>query len=198
MTALTASRQLCRSLAVNTASRMESNGVQGKIHCSQSSKELLETVGYVFADRGEIPVKGKGTMHTFWLTGIPPSTARVVRRAVDAAKAALEQLVLDRAGAETSSDDDGAGRAKKEKRVPLWDRGRRHSRGMYIDEDDKNRTQVLRQAIETGLKKSASGLAMETGMQDVEVNETEPNGDPQRPTCACVHWRVRRHCVVSI
>jgi hypothetical protein len=148
---------------------MESNGIKGKIHCSQSSKELLQTAGYSFEDRGDIPVKGKGTMRTFWLTGIPTGSARVVKRAVEAAKQALEELKLDRAGAETSSDDDGAAKARK---VPLWDRGRRRSRGMYIDEDDKNRTQVLRQAIETGMKKTASVLDFVSLEQDASGSFT--------------------------
>ncbi|XP_055338429.1 atrial natriuretic peptide receptor 1-like [Paramacrobiotus metropolitanus] len=53
---------------VNTASRMESSGEAGKIHISASTEELArKTPGFRFAPRGEIDIKGKGKMHTFWL-----------------------------------------------------------------------------------------------------------------------------------
>ncbi|XP_070503442.1 speract receptor [Chironomus tepperi] len=55
---------------VNTSSRMESTGEALKIHCSGECKKLLDTLGgYLFEDRGKIPVKGKGEMNTYWLTG---------------------------------------------------------------------------------------------------------------------------------
>jgi class 3 adenylate cyclase len=59
--------------AVNTASRMESHGEAGRIHCSADfTKEFLRTVnpkdtGVYFTDRGEMEIKGKGTMRTYFL-----------------------------------------------------------------------------------------------------------------------------------
>ncbi|XP_059159102.1 atrial natriuretic peptide receptor 2-like [Physella acuta] len=56
--------------SVNTASRMESNGVELKIHMSGSTAGILETFGnFQIQSRGHIEVKGKGTMETFWLLG---------------------------------------------------------------------------------------------------------------------------------
>jgi guanylate cyclase 2F len=53
---------------VNTASRMESNGIAGKIHCSAATATLLKNGGkHYLSERGAIEVKGKGTMNTFWL-----------------------------------------------------------------------------------------------------------------------------------
>jgi class 3 adenylate cyclase/HAMP domain-containing protein len=52
--------------AVNTASRMESHGVVGKIQVSQSTYQLLQAK-YDFEARGEINVKGKGPMMTYFL-----------------------------------------------------------------------------------------------------------------------------------
>ncbi|CAG2180165.1 unnamed protein product [Oppiella nova] len=53
---------------VNTASRMESNGMPLRIHISPSTKEILDSFNtFVTESRGEIPIKGKGTMTTFWL-----------------------------------------------------------------------------------------------------------------------------------
>ncbi len=52
--------------AVNTASRMESTGVPGRIQVSPSTYALLRE-NYEFEARGEIEVKGKGKMQTYLL-----------------------------------------------------------------------------------------------------------------------------------
>lgn len=52
--------------SVNTASRMESTSAAMKVHISQSTKDLLGP-NYRLKERGEIEVKGKGIMKTYWL-----------------------------------------------------------------------------------------------------------------------------------
>lgn len=54
---------------VNTASRMESNSAANRIHCSDSSAELLKEQHpkLKLNPRGTIQVKGKGDMNTFWV-----------------------------------------------------------------------------------------------------------------------------------
>ena len=54
--------------AVNTASRMESQGIPGKIQVSDSTYQLL-CDKYVLDRRGTIDIKGKGEMTTYFLTG---------------------------------------------------------------------------------------------------------------------------------
>ncbi|KAL5016657.1 hypothetical protein ScPMuIL_006246 [Solemya velum] len=55
---------------VNTASRMESNGEGHRIHISSPTKEALEALGgYRISLRGELPIKGKGMLTTYWLDG---------------------------------------------------------------------------------------------------------------------------------
>jgi len=57
---------------VNTASRMESTGEACRIHCSGSVAELLRRIGgYALEPRGQIEVKGKGSMETMWLNSGP-------------------------------------------------------------------------------------------------------------------------------
>ncbi|KAK5977596.1 hypothetical protein GCK32_006900, partial [Trichostrongylus colubriformis] len=60
---------------VNTASRMESNGKPGKIHLSSDAVHLLDAIGGFDVESsctplgGEVIIKGKGVMETFWLLG---------------------------------------------------------------------------------------------------------------------------------
>ncbi|XP_039210960.1 uncharacterized protein LOC120313282 isoform X1 [Crotalus tigris] len=55
---------------VNTASRMESTSLPQKIHISSATYQaLLEDDTYDIQPRGEIEVKGKGKMKTYWLLG---------------------------------------------------------------------------------------------------------------------------------
>ncbi|XP_060092617.1 guanylate cyclase soluble subunit beta-2-like [Heteronotia binoei] len=52
---------------VNTASRMESHGLPDKIHISPTAFRALQHQGFDIAERGEIEVKGKGKMTTYFL-----------------------------------------------------------------------------------------------------------------------------------
>ena len=53
---------------VNTASRMESHGVSGRVHVDHSTYLALQT-RYRFEPRGSIEVKGLGPMTTYFLLG---------------------------------------------------------------------------------------------------------------------------------
>jgi class 3 adenylate cyclase len=53
---------------VNVASRMESHSAPGQIQCTEASYEKLQDL-FLFESRGEILVKGKGMMKTFFLQG---------------------------------------------------------------------------------------------------------------------------------
>jgi adenylate cyclase len=52
--------------AVNVASRMETTGVEGRIQVPQDVYERLKSE-FVHEERGEIAVKGKGVMRTWFL-----------------------------------------------------------------------------------------------------------------------------------
>ncbi|MCB9565884.1 MAG: GAF domain-containing protein [Myxococcales bacterium] len=53
---------------VNTASRMESHGLPGRIHVAESTYLALRD-RFRFAERGEVEVKGLGAMRTYFLLG---------------------------------------------------------------------------------------------------------------------------------
>jgi adenylate cyclase len=53
---------------VNTASRMESHGVPGAIHCTEATANLLHGA-FRMEPRGSLEIKGKGAMQTFLLAG---------------------------------------------------------------------------------------------------------------------------------
>ena len=54
--------------AVNTASRMESHGVGNRIQCTEKVYNLLNK-RYSFESRGQVAIKGKGLMQTYFLLG---------------------------------------------------------------------------------------------------------------------------------
>jgi len=56
------------SNAVNTASRMESDGVAGRVQVTEATRQLLGEP-FLFEERGIIEAKGIGEMHTWFLTG---------------------------------------------------------------------------------------------------------------------------------
>ena len=53
---------------VNTASRMESSGLPGRIHMSEQAAALLDGE-FIVEERGMVDLKGKGPMKTYWLLG---------------------------------------------------------------------------------------------------------------------------------
>jgi class 3 adenylate cyclase len=54
---------------VNTASRMESQGVPGRVHVSHDTAEILRGSGFELEPRGSVDIKGKGTMSTYLVVG---------------------------------------------------------------------------------------------------------------------------------
>ncbi|CAO4379754.1 unnamed protein product [Caenorhabditis nigoni] len=62
--------------AVNTASRMESNSKPGHVHISDEANRMLMTLGgFTTETRGEVIIKGKGVMTTYWLLKMDESAA---------------------------------------------------------------------------------------------------------------------------
>ncbi|XP_042527501.1 heat-stable enterotoxin receptor, partial [Dipodomys spectabilis] len=57
---------------VNTASRMESTGLPLRIHMSSSTVAILKRTQsrFLYEERGETYLKGRGTETTYWLTGM--------------------------------------------------------------------------------------------------------------------------------
>ncbi len=64
---------------VNTASRMESHGEPGRIHVSEAMYFLLKDM-YELTPRGEIEIKGKGRMRTWFLDDLAPAGATAQTR----------------------------------------------------------------------------------------------------------------------
>lgn len=55
---------------VNTASRMQSQSLPGKVQISSETKLMLDVMGgFLTEERGAIYMKGKGRLNTFWLMG---------------------------------------------------------------------------------------------------------------------------------
>ena len=54
--------------AANTASRMESHGVAGRVQVSESTRRLLGAP-FLLEERGVIEIEGQGELKTWFLTG---------------------------------------------------------------------------------------------------------------------------------
>ena len=53
---------------VNVANRMESTGLPERIHLSDDTyQQLANREQYIFEERGQIEIKGKGLMRTYFL-----------------------------------------------------------------------------------------------------------------------------------
>ncbi|XP_068187273.1 retinal guanylyl cyclase 1 [Antennarius striatus] len=87
---------------VNTASRMESTGLSYRIHVSQNTVDVLNSLklGYKIQLRGLTELKGKGIENTYWLVGkedfhkplpIPPDTQGGSNHGIS-----LEEIPVDR------------------------------------------------------------------------------------------------------
>lgn len=63
---------------MNTASRMESNGVKGRIHISQETADELAAKGkgaWVTPREDKVVAKGKGELQTYWVSPREATTA---------------------------------------------------------------------------------------------------------------------------
>ncbi len=81
--------------AVNTASRMESHGVPGRIQVSQAVYEQLRG-RFTLEPRGTIDVKGKGPMNTWFLVG--STTERPVLDRAEAAPGWRREFLVHQRG----------------------------------------------------------------------------------------------------
>jgi len=89
---------------VNTASRMESTCEPQHVQVSPSTHELLENSeawGFKFEPRGEMQVKGKGTMRPFYLLGSHPAPVTKTKSTLPGAANDIYQEDEDDAQTET-------------------------------------------------------------------------------------------------
>ncbi|CAB9499442.1 activated protein kinase catalytic subunit alpha-1 [Seminavis robusta] len=94
---------------VNTASRMESNSVVGRIHCTHAAAQLLmqQAPEIPVTLRGKIEVKGKGKMMTYWVGNemidmdLPP-----IPDVSEAASESVHNILADLANIEDEDDEE--------------------------------------------------------------------------------------------
>jgi len=93
--------------SVNTASRMESHSVPGRIHLTDATYELIRDE-FNCEPRGTIEVKGKGPMRTWFLVGERGPHAESPRPSRDERSVTLPLETLGRSG----PDAQGLGRPR--------------------------------------------------------------------------------------
>lgn len=85
---------------VNVASRMESHGEVNKIHCSENTASLLASTGlFDITKRGQIEVKGKGCMTTYFINSASEnninSNRSAIQKAMENALTLVESSTLE-------------------------------------------------------------------------------------------------------
>ena len=78
--------------AVNVASRMESTDVEGRIQVPQNVFERLKHA-FVLEERGEVQIKGKGVMRTWYLVSRRPGWPETDAAATPAPSEPVDALV---------------------------------------------------------------------------------------------------------
>jgi hypothetical protein len=74
---------------------MESNGEPDRVHLSNTTATILQRHGFAVTSRGEMNIKGKGLMETFWLDGAPQSNEFCTEAAVQNILIHLKRLLSD-------------------------------------------------------------------------------------------------------
>ena len=85
---------------VNTASRHESTGLPGKIHCScvlfGRLKHYATTDGYEFKARGLVDMKGKGEHYTYWLERGTENNPFANQKALEELSGKVEEMLASK------------------------------------------------------------------------------------------------------
>jgi len=101
---------------VNTASRMESNGTAGLIHCSAKTAQILLAAGrHQVTKRGDIEVKGKGIMTTYWLDAAMPHNEHSNGQAIARVETTVDNMLAHspREGEDSFVEDTAYSRYRK-------------------------------------------------------------------------------------
>jgi class 3 adenylate cyclase len=64
---------------------MESHGVPGKVHVTRATQELLKD-DFECVKRGEVPIKGKGNMETWFVVGARNQPPQAPAARIDAGR----------------------------------------------------------------------------------------------------------------
>lgn len=75
---------------------MESNGEPGKIHISGATASILQndpSCKFIVAERGEIQIKGKGAMTTYWIDGATEDNVVCNEAAVHSIQSTLQRML---------------------------------------------------------------------------------------------------------
>jgi class 3 adenylate cyclase len=80
---------------VNTAARMESNSLPGRIQCSARTADIIKTEdpSLPLVARGKIHVKGKGEMFTYWVNEFSSTTENTSALDAEQSMAPLDSIV---------------------------------------------------------------------------------------------------------
>jgi len=87
---------------------MESNGMPGLIHCSETVYNILSAANrHKLTKRGEIEVKGKGIMTTYWLDAATEDNRHSNNEAIGKCVAMVEEILAQSYSEQQNQGRDG-------------------------------------------------------------------------------------------
>jgi hypothetical protein len=195
---------------MNTCSRHESTGLPGKIHCSTTTAEQLQSQyvasNYSIIYRGLVEMKGKGKQLTYWLSGSQQNKL-VNEQALEQLTVEVKELLaktdfgskLD--GADSSSKAMKTARTTVSSPVPggMMAAMERAAMETYIEEEVSRRLQESTVSDRMNLDHAEdTGLLREAKMVDDPEQEVPP---PEQALVVCPKekksgrnraWRLRK------
>jgi len=162
---------------VNTASRMESNSVPGRIHCSYATAQLLkqQAPSIALERRGIVDIKGKGKMRTFWV-------GEGHRRSTSTTESMTEVLKSTRRRTDESSDSYDEHSEPLFEEISGLDQHAGEGESMLIVDPPVS---FLTPAASTDGKKQS--ISVETGSTISSVSSEGSSSDNQSPPCPIRH-----------
>ena len=83
---------------INTASRMETTGIVDRTHVSAAFATLLQKNypgWFLIEERGEIDIKGKGLMTTYWINGAGPANTKLTANFMAKTRSKVKRILRE-------------------------------------------------------------------------------------------------------
>jgi Adenylate and Guanylate cyclase catalytic domain len=166
---------------VNTASRMESNGLPGKIQVSEATANLLMAAGkgeWVSEREGGIEAKGKGDLKTFWVQTKTKSLARSLSMTDSSSEdytCSDPSSTMDKSADHTTSlSCDSTHQSRVEREHNTSEDKKVVGGNNDVSEDKKSSNHRVNSFADEDVEKVSSEIGNTSGTEDSFFDDTDP------------------------